>query len=118
MPITLKTMRDIWDKERKKEKRIEKYKILSPDVNPSAPRWQASGHALIVSLGVDTERPRVLRGGSESPMPSIGACSRGVKKYYFEYLARRRAFLEIKEEIVQIFSDYESRLGEAGFFKI
>ena len=73
MPIQVKTMRDIWDKEkRNKRKEVKKYKILPPEI----------------------------------------------EKYYFDYLARRKAFLETKDEIAKIFTDYENHLGDAGFSKI
>ena len=41
-----------------------------------------------------------------------------IEKYHFEYLARKQAFLETKEEIAQIFADYGKHLGDAGFSKI
>ena len=41
-----------------------------------------------------------------------------IGKYYLEYLARKKAFSETKDEIVKTFADYESRLGDAGFSKI
>ena len=41
-----------------------------------------------------------------------------IEKHYFCYLARKKAFLETKEEIAKAFADYESRLGDAGFSKI
>ena len=41
-----------------------------------------------------------------------------IGKYYFEYLARKKAFLETKGEIAKIFTDYEKKLGGAGFSKI
>lgn len=71
MPISVKTMRDIWDK-KEETKEVKKYKILPPDI----------------------------------------------EKHYLDYLARKKAFLETKEEIAKAFADYQSHLGEAGFFKI
>jgi len=41
-----------------------------------------------------------------------------IEKYLLDYLTRKKAFLETKEEIAEIFADYEKRLGSAGFFKI
>ena len=41
-----------------------------------------------------------------------------IGKYYLEHLARKKAFLEAKEEITKIFADYKKRLGDAGFSKI
>ena len=41
-----------------------------------------------------------------------------IEKYHLEYLARRKAFLERKEEIAKIFADYESRLGDGGFSRL
>ena len=41
-----------------------------------------------------------------------------IEKYYLEYLARKKAFLKRKEEIVKTFADYEKHLGEAGFSKV
>lgn len=41
-----------------------------------------------------------------------------IEKYYFDYLVRKRAVIEIKEEIIKVFADYKGRLGEAGFSKI
>ena len=41
-----------------------------------------------------------------------------IRKYYFEYLARKKTFLETKDEIAKIFADYEKRLGNAGFSRI
>ncbi|MGB2762161.1 MAG: hypothetical protein WBC21_01315 [Minisyncoccales bacterium] len=41
-----------------------------------------------------------------------------IEKYYLEYLARKKAFLETKDEIVKAFSEHEKKLGEAGFSKI
>jgi len=41
-----------------------------------------------------------------------------IAKHYLEYLAKKKAFLDVKEEIAKIFADYEKRLGDAGFSKI
>lgn len=41
-----------------------------------------------------------------------------IEKCYLEHLARKKAFLEVKDEITKIFADYEKCLGNAGFFKI
>ena len=41
-----------------------------------------------------------------------------IEKYHSDYPARKKAFLETKEEIVRIFADYEKHLGGAGFSKI
>ncbi len=46
------------------------------------------------------------------------ARKQSIEKYYLEYLARKKAFSERKDEIAKIFADYEKRLGEAGFSKI
>lgn len=74
MPISVKTMRDIWDKKRgeKMEKESKRYPILPP----------------------------------------------AIEKHHLDYLARKKAFLEAKDEIAKAFADYESRLGDAGFSKI
>ncbi len=72
----------------------------------------------------DNKKSKEKEISKESPQLSIGQVKNTkffppeIEKYYLEYLARRKAFLEAKEEIAQIFSDYESHLGEAGFFKI
>lgn len=71
MPIQVKTMRDIWDRSKKK-KEMKKYKIFPLEIG----------------------------------------------KYYLEYLARKKAFLNTKDEIVNAFAEYEKKLGEAGFSKI
>lgn len=71
MPISVKTMRDIWDEAKGERKEIENIRIFPPEI----------------------------------------------ERYYLEYLARKQTFLEIKDEIAQIFADYESHLGEAGFSK-
>jgi len=39
-------------------------------------------------------------------------------KHYLDYSARKIAFLETKNEIIEAFADYEKKLGEAGFSKI
>lgn len=72
MPISVKTMRDIWDKRKEETKGVKKYRILSPEI----------------------------------------------EEYYLEYLARKKAFLETKDEIAKIFADYEEHLRDAGFSKI
>ena len=41
-----------------------------------------------------------------------------IEKYYLEYLARKKAFSETKDEIVKAFAEYEKKLGGAGFSKI
>lgn len=51
-------------------------------------------------------------------LPPPFAIAREIEKYYLEYLARKKAFLEVKDEITKAFTDYESRLGDAGFSKI
>jgi len=72
MPIKVKTMRDVWDKGKKKKKEIKGRKIFPSEIG----------------------------------------------KYYFEYLTRKKAFLETKGEIAKISADYEKKLGGAGFSKI
>ena len=77
MPLSVKTMRDIWDSERKK-KEVRKCplfthnKVFPPDI----------------------------------------------EKYYLDYLARKKVFLETKDETIKTFADYEKHLGDAGFSKI
>ena len=41
-----------------------------------------------------------------------------IGKYYLEYLTRKKAFSETKDEIVKAFAEYEKKLGGAGFSKI
>ena len=41
-----------------------------------------------------------------------------IEKYYLDYSARKKAFLDTKDEIVNVFAEYEKKLGEAGFSKI
>ena len=41
-----------------------------------------------------------------------------IEKYYLKHLARKKAFLDTKDEIVNAFAEYEKKLGEAGFSKI
>ena len=46
------------------------------------------------------------------------AVAREIEKYYLEYLARKEAFLDTKDEIANAFAEYEKKIGEAGFSKI
>ena len=41
-----------------------------------------------------------------------------IEKHYLDYLARKKAFLEVRDEITKTVADYESRLGDAGLSKI
>ena len=41
-----------------------------------------------------------------------------VEKHYLGYLAKEKAFLKARDEITKTFTDYENRLGGAGFSKI
>ncbi|MEW6407904.1 MAG: hypothetical protein AB1465_04395 [Patescibacteria group bacterium] len=77
MPIQVKTMRDIWDKERKKKAEEKCLPFAYRKIFPSE-----------------------------------------IAKYHLNYLARKKVFLETKDEIGKIFADYENRLGEAGFSKV
>jgi len=72
MPIKVKTMRDVWDKGKKKKKEIKGRKIFPLEI----------------------------------------------EEYYLNYLTRKKAFLETKDEIAKIFADYEKKLEGAGFSKI
>ena len=74
MSLSVKTMRDIWDSERKKK---EVRKCPPFTYNKVFP-------------------------------PDIG-------KYYFDYLAMKKAFFGAKDEIIKAFADYEKHLGKAGF---
>ncbi|MDP1538577.1 MAG: hypothetical protein Q8M00_00920 [bacterium] len=69
-------------------------------------------------IQVKTMRDIWDKGKEKKETKSIKILPPKIEKYYLEYLARKKAFLETKYEIVKAFAEYEKKLGGGGFSKI